>query len=417
MPAPFRPFQAPPQAAKAPVQARPALPTLQRVAQPVRTPVRPAPPVFRPVAAPRPVPARVAPGPRTVQAYQVLPPAKIYQNAPAKRPYFGYPYAVVGAGMGAATFPAQEDQALGGIGNEFLAGVGGNAANVVNHPGGLSLRVSNDCEMAIENTDLQGRQPKAFYATAAVVAAANQRLATAGSGITLVTGAQTVTIWTGWYSQKILTIVTPQYNGGNPDQLPQNCNAVAARVTGVDPGTATGLTGKAAEVAARLAPRAQAAYKRAYAQDDVDLAPFEDRMAQEYVQSSGDWNNWWHSANKYAKPEVGETYVIATIGAGQRLATGQQRVRDYRSGLDRDLNWSFHFGGVVARSGKDRVTLENFARGDNRQDAADPRWYFQMYGEATGQTFHEANAARPDYANPLTVAVSANTRYLAPHRI
>jgi len=321
---------------------------------------------------------------------------------------------VIGAGA-AAPFPAQEDLALGVIGNEFLA-IGGNAANIVNHPGGLSLRVSDDCEMAIEDSDLQTRQPKAFYATAAVVAAANPTLATVGSGIQLQTGAQTITIWTSWWSQKILNIVTPTFNGG-PDQLPQNCNAVAARVTGIDPGKATRLAGKAMEIAARLAPTAHERYKQVYPRNEVNLAPYTDRIAKEYVESSGEWNTWWHGANRYAKPDVGEAYVIATIGEGTQLATGQQRVRDYRSGQDRYLNWAFHFGGVVARSGQDRITLENYARGDNRMDNPDPRWYFQMYGEATGQTFHEFYEARQDYANPLTVVINANTSALPIHRI
>ncbi len=345
----------------------------------------------------------------------MLPPAKIYQNAPASRPYFGYPYVVIGGG--GASFPAQEDLGLGGVGTEFLAAIGGNAANIVNHPGGLSLRVSDDCEMAIENSDLQGRQPKAFYATAAVVAAGNQKLANVGSGVQLVPGAQTITIWTGWWSQKILSIVTPTYNGGAADQLPQNCNAVAAAVTGIDPGRATGLSGKAAEVAARLAPTARGRYKQVYHKNDVAIGPYVDDIAREYVQSSGDWNTWWYGANRYAKPDIGEAYVIATIGEGARLPTGEQRVRDYKSGQDRDLGWAFHFGGVVARSGKDRVTLENFARGDNRMDNPDPRWYFQMYGEATGQTFHEFYEARPEYANPLTVGVNANTSFVPTHVI
>lgn len=65
----------------------------------------------------------------------------------------------------------------------------------------------------------------------------------------------------------------------------------------------------------------------------------------------------------------------------------------------------FHFGGVVARSGNDRITLENYARGDNRADKPDPLWYFQMDGTAQGQSFHEFHKAKNDYANPLTGGV------------
>jgi hypothetical protein len=109
--------------------------------------------------------------------------------------------------------------------------------------------------------------------------------------------------------------------------------------------------------------------------------------------------------------------MIATVGSGTPQPGGLSRVHDYASDSDRDLGWSFHFGGVVAKSGTDYATLENYARGDNRQNRQDPRWYFQMYGEATGQSFHEFHEARRDYANPLTVAVNPGSTGEAIHRM
>ena len=85
---------------------------------------------------------------------------------PAKRPWYGYPYAIVGN----APFNAQAPAHGVGGNDEFLTGPAGNVANIVNHPGGLSLRVSANADMAIEESDLRGRQPKAFYTTPAIVA-------------------------------------------------------------------------------------------------------------------------------------------------------------------------------------------------------------------------------------------------------
>jgi hypothetical protein len=373
---------------------------------------------FGPPAGPKaPVPYRPANDPATsVQRYKVLPPGKIYQNAPAKRPWFGYPYVIVRN----APFNAQA-QAHGVGGNDqFLTAPGGNNANIVNHPGGLSLRVSNNNDMAIENSDLVQRQPKAFYATQGIVNDANQRLQTAGSRIRLQANhGQSITIWTGWWwGDKVLYEVTPQFNNGNPDALPQNCNAVAAQVIGSNADWVTSKGAKAAEIAARLAPTARAAYREAYnAPDEFDENRHSDAIAEEYVTSATERSVKAYGANQFARPNVGETYMIATVGGGQRLPSGLSRVRDYRSGQDRDLGWSFHFAGVVAISGSDRVTLENYARGDNRQDNADPRWYFQMYGETRGQSFHEFHEARRDYSNPLTLAVNPNTQATAIHRI
>lgn len=59
--------------------------------------------------------------------------------------------------------------------------------------------------------------------------------------------------------------------------------------------------------------------------------------------------------------------------------------------------------GVVASSGNDTITLENYARGDKRKNKFDPRWYFQMYGRNSGQSFHEQHAATSEYSNALTV--------------
>jgi hypothetical protein len=130
------------------------------------------------------------------------------------------------------------------------------------------------------------------------------------------------------------------------------------------------------------------------------------KVAKHYVRLQDETSLTREQANRYARPEVGSAYMIGTLGQGTPLPNGKSRIRDYETGLDRDVSWSYHFGGVVARSGGDRVTLENYARGDNRQDNPDPRWYFQMYGEKEGQSFHEFHKGKAEYANPITISVS-----------
>jgi hypothetical protein len=320
---------------------------------------------------------------------------------------------------GGASFDAQAAQnGVGGV-DTFLTAAGGNTANVVNH-GGSKLRVSNDNEMAIENSDLRGRQPKVFFATAAVVTAANQALTAAGSRVSLQPGGTGITIWTSRTTQNTLLRVTPLFNNASPDSLPQNCNAIAGEVIGGDHQmTADHGSGYAAETVARLAPQARARYRAAYKDtaNRFDDDAHSNALARVYAKSAKAKDIKARGANRHARPGVGETFMIATIGAGPQLANGVARVRDYKSGEDRDLGWSFHFGGVVARSGGDRITLENYARGDNRQATADPRWYFQMYGEKKGQSFHEFHAGRKEYANPVTVAVDKNTDFTSIHKI
>ncbi|TRX59499.1 DUF4157 domain-containing protein [Fulvivirga sp. M361] len=80
--------------------------------------------------------------------------------------------------------------------------------------------------------------------------------------------------------------------------------------------------------------------------------------------------------NRYAVPEVGEGYT---------MASGGSPVPGYESDT-----WNFHWGGVVAESDdkKDKVTLENYAVGD--PSIENKKWDFAMYGtHKAGQTFHE----------------------------
>lgn len=373
----------PPQPIRAAVQRSVAPPVRP---QPVHATVRPriaAPPP------PRPQPARA-----TVQRYTVVGNDKIYLQEPASRPWFGYPYAVVPK---ASRFSAQQ-RAGGGAGvNEFLVPGRPDDAHV-RHAAldTLALRVSDDANLAIESSDLNNRQPKTFFATAAVIAAANIDLAAANSSVTLHTQNEKIKILTGWSTQTTLFRVRPAFSQ-NPAQ---NCDELAGRITGIGDGfrtqTRAGVVGDILESFL-----------------DGDPRTFDHNAeAAEYVR--------WKSlrpgrlrrlgANAGATPEVGEAFTIATVGVPVSHLHNATQVVDIASGVTRNLNWAFHFAGVVARSGGDRITLENYARGDNRKAGADPRWYFQMYGESPGQTFHEFHEARQEYANPITVAVSRNPR-------
>lgn len=56
----------------------------------------------------------------------------------------------------------------------------------------------------------------------------------------------------------------------------------------------------------------------------------------------------------------------------------------------------YHFGGVVAVSGPDFITMENYWRGTagagtGTMSSGDPLYYFKMYGQQ--RTWHEATAA------------------------
>lgn len=394
-------------AAPGPIQAK-AAPTVTRLtAPPPPAPKKPAATAAAParLTAPPPPPPG---GKHVAQAYKVLPPEKLWRTAPWFKPWFAsYPYAVVGD----SNLSAQDHR--DGVNTEdgYLADGNTARANIVQRPAlRSSLRVSDDYNMAIEDTDLRGRQPKSFFATDKVINASNRALQNVRSPIQLVKsgGAITIVGWWGgrWRLHEVRPSFTNNHGGQNidPDNLPQNCNDMASTVSRVFLG---------------LSPQAQSAnvlkeIRGKRPNQDItedDLQAYAGLMQSDGIRRRG--------ANKFAAPRIGEAYMIASITNAEDLATqalaendmdrvdqigNRTRWRDYGSGQDRDMRWPYHFAGVIAVSGNDRMTLENYARGDNRQAQPDPRWFFQMYGNKPGQSFHEATQGQ-DYVNPLTVVI------------
>jgi hypothetical protein len=94
--------------------------------------------------------------------------------------------------------------------------------------------------------------------------------------------------------------------------------------------------------------------------------------------------------NERMDPLIGEVIGIYSTGD----AVDQQAADD--AGVD---PFPYHWGTVVARSGDDYVTLENYARRDPKMpvdNTADPLYFFRMYNtRKPGQTWHSAQLATP----------------------
>jgi hypothetical protein len=339
----------------------------------------------------------------TVQPYVVIGTDKIWTAMPAKRPWFGYPYILIGD----VRFVAQERAPAAG--NDEAGFLSRDRARIVNRQQGRSIRLSDDHQMAIENSGLQSRQPKAFFLSQAVLDVSNQRLVEVRSPIRLDPTGRSIRVITGWRSDIQLHEVRPLFDGGSADRLPQNCNDAASTIMNQRLGLGATVTG--GEMLGLLGKDARAAVTR---QDLIRYA-------------RGDFNGSFQRrhVNQHANPSVGEAFMIGSntnaidlydqsqaarrrdddVTANRLMAEAERDTwRDYFDGRDKRLNWPYHYAAVVAVSGSDRITLENYARGDDRKNAPDPRWYFQMYGTKTGQSFHEANLG-DSYANPLTIAI------------
>jgi hypothetical protein len=91
--------------------------------------------------------------------------------------------------------------------------------------------------------------------------------------------------------------------------------------------------------------------------------------------------------DEYAQPGVGEAFMII-----------------HKKDKAADQNFPYHFAAVVAKSGEDSVTLENYARAkhEDHPESLSNRMYFQMYGPkrevdvAEGQVRKQRGEGTPD---------------------
>lgn len=356
---------------------------------------------------------------------------------------------------GGTTFPAQQKDPNTG---SFLRPANGMKANVQQNlqP---ALRISDDYQMAIEETDLNRRQAKCFFAASGLIGKANTDLQRVGSHFELVSLPETIEVYVPWKRQKyVLNKVVPRVVGRvSPKPLKmkaeQLCNEFASQLTGGNSETqllpvygsnslaapSRALHTEVELVVAQLVAKAMGTERRdvpefrkgdvvpereyrLLRQTDEGNAEMKRRetravneIARKYVQAlrSGGSQQVLRDLgiNEFAAPEIGDSFVTKSVSSADPRT---QTVTDIRTGKTFTPLWGYHYGGVVAKSGNDVVTLENYARLDEDKSVADPkpvsgqdpRWFFQMYSTRNAkQTFHQAQIATGGFANPMTFAL------------
>ena len=130
-------------------------------------------------------PVRIPGGPRRGRGHGRAV-AQFYAVHPAAP---GAPFVVAGGGAHHAPVQAHDSfigQVKAGGGSSFMTGAPPTVRLAATNPAAVTLRVSGNNEIAIEDCDLGLRQPKCFYATQAVIDASNNRLTLVGSAFRLV---------------------------------------------------------------------------------------------------------------------------------------------------------------------------------------------------------------------------------------
>ncbi|QXJ22882.1 DUF4157 domain-containing protein [Actinomadura graeca] len=314
------------------------------------------------------------------------------------------------------TFTSQEM-----INNSF---VGPDGEINVRYTGRAPLRISEKKDLAVEhNTGSPFIQAKSFFATQERIAQANQNLQgrvnfQTGSHILhlrrttrsllMRSGEEVVTLW------EVEPAVAPTHapaQSGLDVRLPQRCDDMAQQVTGM-----VGIVGGTMEdrywegLAAVLGDVTKTSRKtyldefygaKQHVIDSLNLPDQQNPQTQAAIQQAKDEYShvmqsmlqiamrertqypddfkkalWRRHLNEYTPPAaIGDVLMIKALRP------------DGTSG-----SVDFHYGGVIAKSGTDYITMENYARheGTETLSSNDPQWYFQMYGaEKQFQSWHE----------------------------
>ncbi|MFJ7209362.1 DUF4157 domain-containing protein [Streptomyces sp. NPDC098789] len=275
------------------------------------------------------------------------------------------------------------------------------------YQGRVDLAVSDGFDLAVEHAG-RGQEPKNFFATDKQLSASIARLPgkDKGAGISLSKTGRTLTL-NGPGRKITLYEIEPKYRAkkggeklkGAQVHVPQRCNEMIWFVTRI-PGVMTGADRPYWDVVERFLVRLDPGgdwggrYQQAEslgARGGEDKARFFEitrgmsgrfqqlvrdnaERAEEVLRDLG--------VNEHAPtPDVGEGMTVIANPDATQVASAQSAT-------------PYHYGGVVARSGNDYITMENYFREQPEGGLAtvsdnDPLWYFRMYGQEEGRTWHE----------------------------
>ena len=263
-----------------------------------------------------------------------------------------------------------------------------NQQNAHNYGLAIDLRVSNDGRMAVRdtaNTTPNGsNQYQDLYLSQDVLNASQQILTNLASGVTLTaTGATITGKPQGNFLSRTLHQVTVTFADTPNNESYEDCDANMGNVIGTqrnNVGTTQTIHGVFSEKlnGSRFLDvngDSSAAYKAIRTRytgfgNGKSAQNAWENLDESYRKSKAKK----YGFNKYAKPKTGEG--IGIFKAGSTGSTG-----------------AGHFAGVIARSGGDYITLENYAGnpGAVAHPGAriNPNWYLRMFGAKNGQSFYD----------------------------
>jgi hypothetical protein len=264
------------------------------------------------------------------------------------------------------------------------------------------MRVSDDGRMALVEAAVFAGS-KEFYATREVIDAANARLRAVESPYQLLAGRESIqgrTPWTWNTNQTLYRVVPSDTRGGSGPELRtlENCSAhgLDSMGIGVDAG-AQRRSNREFRIDTGGGQTMRNTGDSGHAESDqaarnIILAKIhrhKNRLAANVVVNRADANRTYGNLNATERRTYARMFGINEFAA-PLAGDGIEALRS--PGDAGGGGFPMHFAAVVARSGNDYITLENFAksaadraRGDTV--GASRAWYFRMYGPYKSRTF------------------------------
>ncbi|AOX00895.1 hypothetical protein BJP34_16875 [Moorena producens PAL-8-15-08-1] len=276
------------------------------------------------------------------------------------------------------------------------------------HRSEADLKISDNCDLAIEDTS---DEPKNFFATKALVDSANELLKRQGGKVTFKRTNRYLLVVSGSKEKKLYQVEPYVSTGKSPSvqgtnvRTPQRCNEMADFVSG-KPGVEADATTKVNVVLADVLDKiTDGRHKYAEqlttvmkicAKDMSAVGEYEKLVSElslEFRKFMGDPSTkdkmdgllQEANVNEYMNPDLGNAIVTISATTTEEAAS-----------RDKENTFMYHFGTVVAKSGSDYITMENYARREeknkNKLSGGDPLFFFRMYGtKKEAITWHREN--------------------------
>ncbi|MBC6456012.1 MAG: hypothetical protein GDA43_24875 [Hormoscilla sp. SP5CHS1] len=276
------------------------------------------------------------------------------------------------------------------------------------HQSEADLKISDNCDLAIEDTS---DEPKNFFATKALVDSANDVLRRQGGKVTFKRTNRYLLVVSGSKEKKLYQVEPYVSTGkssrtqGTDVRTPQRCNEMADFISGkrgVDIYATTKVNVVLADVLDKITDGRHDYGKELTtainkcAKDMSAVKEYEElvgKLSQEFRKFMGDPSTkdkmdgllQEANVNEYMNPDLGNAIVTISATTPEEAAS-----------RDKENTFLYHFGTVVAKSGSDYITMENYARREeknkNKLSSGDPLFFFKMYGtKKEAITWHREN--------------------------